>query len=504
MRRWWLTFSLLGLSLHCGFALDPSGRWLRLTILHTNDTHGHLLPFSYPEGIAPESPASQLAHKKNIGGVTRRAMLINELRRTLHGQTLVIDVGDYMDGTPFSLEFLGEADVACMNAIGYDFATLGNHEFSNRLPQIKKLLEIGRFTTLLANARLRNSAQPLCPPYVMIERFGLKIALFGLIVKDTQNYRGAREGVEILDPFETARRVVPQLRAQADLVILISHLGYEDDQRLAREVPGIDVIVGGHSHTRLEEPTFVEWGKKEAPNLGGTVIVQAHQWGGELGRLDLMFWHKPDTQRWELVAYKGQLIPITHAIPEDPDTRKVLDRYWKRIAKRYGRIVGIAEDDFVQRGDDYAHYHLVCDALRATLQSDFDVQNMHGVRIELAKGTISYYDLARMLPFGNTIVRFEIRGRDLKTLLDRHRPAVSGIRYRVEGGKLVEATLNGEPIQDDMLYKGTTNSYFADKVLKEMGVPYADTGRKRLDVVADYIRKAKRVAPAYDGRRSVR
>lgn len=504
MRNGWLTLSLLGLSLRLGFALDPSERWLRVTILHTNDTHGHLLPFSYPEGIASESPASQMSYKQNIGGIARRATLIKQLRQSLHGQTLVIDAGDYMDGTPFSLEFLGEADVACMNAVGYDFATLGNHEFSNRLTQIKKLLDMGQFTPVLANARLRQNGQPLCPPYVIVERFGLKIALFGLIVRDTQNYRGAREGVDILDPFETARQVVPQLRAQADLVILISHLGYEDDQRLAREVSGIDVIVGGHSHTRLVEPTFVEWGKKDAPNLGGTVIVQAHQWGGELGRLDLIFWRNPDTQRWELVAYKGQLIPITHAIPEDPDARKVLDRYWKRIAKRYGRIVGIAEADFVQRGDDYAHYHLVSDAIRAIFDSDFDVQNMHGVRIELAKGAISYYDLARMLPFGNTIVRFEIRGRDLKTLLERHRPAVSGIRYRVENGKLVEATLNGEPIQDDKLYKGTTNSYFADRVLKEMGIPYADTGRKRLDVVADYIRKAKRVAPTYDGRRIVR
>ena len=504
MRRWLLTLSLLGLSLHLSAALSPDGRWLRITILHTNDTHGHLLPFSYPEGIDPNSPSAALPSKRDIGGVARRATLIHTLRQSLHGQTLLIDAGDYMDGTPFSLEFKGEADVACMNALGYEFATLGNHEFSNTLPQIQKLLAMSHFTTVLANARLRATGQPLCPPYVIVERFGLKIALFGLVVRDTQNYRGARDGVDILDPFETARELVPQLRSQADLVILISHLGYEEDQRLARAVPGIDVIVGGHSHTRLERPTLIEWGKKDAPNLGATLIVQAHQWGGELGRLDLNFWRNPETNRWELVAYQGQLIPITAAIPEDPTTRKVLDRYWKRIARKYGQVVGTAQDDFVQRGDDYAHYNLVSDALRATFGVDFDVQNMFGVRIELAKGPITYYDLVRMLPFGNTVVRFEIRGRDLKALLERHRPAVSGIRYRVEGGRLVEATINGKPIQDEKLYKGTTNSYFADRALKEMGIPYTDTGRKRLDVVADYLRKLKRVAPVYDGRRVVR
>lgn len=504
MRKWLFSVSLLGLSLHLSFALDSSGRWLRLTILHTNDTHGHLLPFSYPQGIAPDSPAAQMPFKENIGGIARRATLIKNLRETLHGQTLVIDAGDYMDGTPFSLEFLGEADVACMDAVGYEFATLGNHEFSNSLPQIQKLLAMSRCTNVLANARLRANGQPLCQPYVVVERFGLKIALFGLIVRDTQNYRGAREGVEILDPFETARQLVPQLRSQADLVILISHLGYEDDQRLAREVPGIDVIVGGHSHTRLTAPTFIEWRQKDAPNLGGTLIVQAFQWGGELGRLDLTFWRNPDTNRWEMVAYRGQLIPITADIPEDPATRKVLDGYWKRIARRYGRVVGVATDDFVQRGNDYAHYNLVSDAIRETFGSEFDIQNMFGVRIELAKGAITYYDLARMLPFGNTIVRFEIRGRDLKALLQRHRPTVSGIRYRVENGRLVQATLNGEPIQDDKLYKGTTNSYFAGRVLTEMGISFVDTGRTRLDVVADYIRRHKRVSPVYDGRRVVR
>ena len=285
---------------------------------------------------------------------------------------------------------------------------------------------------------------------------------------------------------------------------LAAHALEDLDPAFAREVRPGDVIVGGHSHTRLTEPTFIEWGKKDAPNLGGTLIVQAFQWGGELGRLDLIFWRNPDTNRWEMLAYKGQLLPITADIPEDPSTRKVLDSYWKRIAKRYGRIVGVATDDFVQRGDDYAHYNLVSDAIRETFGSEFDLQNMYGVRIELSKGAISYYDLARMLPFGNTIVRFEIRGRDLKAILERHRPAVSGIRYRVENGRLVEATLNGEPIQDDKIYKGTTNSYFAGRVLTEMGIPFVDTGRKRLDVVADYIRRHRRVSPVYDGRRVVR
>ena len=505
MRRLWFTLSLLGVVLHLGYSADPSGRWFRLTILHTNDTHGHLLPFSYPEGIAPDSQEAALPHKANIGGVARRATLIRRLREALQPYpALVIDAGDYMDGTPFSLEFQGEADVACMNACGYDFATLGNHEFSNPLDIVLRLVNMGKFQTVCANLRYRDSGEPLVPPYVITQVGELRVALFGLVLQDTQNYRGARERVEVLNPFEVARTLVPQLRQQADVVILISHLGFSDDERLAREVPGIDVIVGGHSHTRLAEPRFVEWAQKAPVNLGGTVIVQAHQWGGELGRLDLLFWRNADTNRLEIVGYKAQLIPITADLPEDPATKRVLERYWKRIADKYGRIVGTATDDFVRRGDDYAHYYLVGDAVRASLGAEFDLQNMFGIRIELARGPISYFDLARMMPFGNTVVRFEITGRDLKRLLAEQRPTVSGIRYRVENRRLIEATINGQPIEDDKVYKGTTNSYFADRYLKPLGVPYADTGKKLLDVVADYIRRQRKVSPVYDGRRVVR
>ncbi|MCS7065494.1 MAG: 5'-nucleotidase C-terminal domain-containing protein, partial [Fimbriimonadales bacterium] len=150
-------------------------------------------------------------------------------------------------------------------------------------------------------------------------------------------------------------------------------------------------------------------------------------------------------------------------------------------------------------------YFLVSDAIRAMMGSDFDIQNLYGVRTQLAKGPITYYDLARMLPFGNTVVRFEITGRALKQILEQRRPTCSAnLRYRIENGRLVEATLNGEPIRDDALYRGTTNSYFADRYLKPLNIPLVDTGRTSLDVLAEYIQRQKQVAPVFDGRRVVR
>lgn len=499
---WFLAF--FGFLLQVGISVDNDQRWARVVILHTNDTHGNLLPFSYPENISLDTQEAKLAFKSDIGGVARRATLLQQLRQELPGQTLTVDCGDFMDGTPFSLRYKGSADVAVMNACGYEYATLGNHEFNNTLTQVKKLIKEAKFTFVGANVVDRKTGKPLCTPYAIAERDGVKIAFFGLVTTDTRTYPAAEEGVDIPDAVEAARQIVPELRKQADLVVLLSHLGIQEEESLARRVPGIDVIVGGHSHTRLTEARFIDWNLKDAPNLGGTLLVQAHQWGGELGRLDLLIGRDPETQKWRLMAYKYQLLPITDEIPEDPKTAKVVERYWKPIAKQYGEVVARATDDFVQRGDDLAHYYLVGDCVRAEMGSQLDFQNVSGIRIQLARGAITRYDLAKMMPFGNTVVKFEIKGRELKEILQRRRPTVSGIRYRVENGQLTEATVDGKSIDDDAVYTGTTNSYFAKMYLKPLNVDYVDTGEDMLEVVARHLRKVREVSPAFDGRRVIK
>lgn len=498
----WL-IAFFGLLLQVGITVDSEQRWARVVILHTNDTHGNLLPFSYPENISPDTQEAGLPVKHDIGGAARRATLLQQLRKELPGQTLTVDCGDFMDGTPFSLHYKGSADVAVMNACGYEYATLGNHEFNNTLTQVKKLIKEAKFTFVGANIVERKTGKPLCPPYAIVERDGIKIALFGLVTTDTRTYPAAEEGVDLPDAVESARQIVPELRKQADLVVLLSHLGIQEEESLARRVPGIDVIVGGHSHTRLTEARLIDWNLKDAPNMGGTLLVQAHQWGGELGRLDLLIGRDPETQKWRLIAYKYQLIPITNQITEDPKTANIVKRYWKPIAKRYGEVVARARNDFVQRGDDLTHYYLVGDSVRAEMGSQFDLQNLSGIRIQLARGTITRYDLAKMMPFGNTVTKFDIKGRDLKEILQRRRPTVSGIRYKIENGRLTEATINGQPIDDDKTYSGTTNSYFARMYLKPMNIGYVDTGIDLLEVVARHLRKVKEVSPSFDGRRVI-
>jgi len=472
-----------------------------LTILHTNDTHGHLLPFSYPTlSAGAEAPDV----RSDIGGIARRATLAREIREDLRKrgtEVWLVDAGDICDGTPFSTEYRGEADVAAMSAAGYDYAVLGNHEFNNTLARLKKLIQAAEYTVLCANATERSTGRPLAEPYV-IEKVGpVRVALIGLVTREAAGYPAAKEGIEVIDEIEAARKLVEDARRRADIVVVLSHIGREQDERLASEVPGVDVIVGAHSHSRLPSGEVV-WRSEDliADDQNGTVIVQAHQWGGELGRLDLLF-SKGQGGTWRVDRYRARLIPVTADIRPDSVVEAVVRKYWDPIAARYGEVIGRASADFCGRGDDRAEYNLVADAVRETFGTQFELENLGGVRSPLIKGEITLADLVTLEPFGNTVVTFQIAGRDLKRLLLRHAPAVSGIRYRIEYGELVEATVAGEPIAEDAIYTGATNSYFAGFALKE--VPVADTGRSRLQVLTDYIRSKQVVRPAYDGRRVV-
>lgn len=482
---------------------DAPPRYWKLTILHTNDTHGNLFPFNYADPPDPNSQQADLPLRRNIGGIARRATLVKQLRSGF-GTTWVVDVGDFMDGTAFSVEYRGEADVAAMNALGYTIGTHGNHEFNNTRAQWQKLVQMAQYQVVCANVVDATTKQPLMRPYEILDVEGARIAVFGLVTESTRGYPATREGVEILDATATARELVPKLHQQADIVILLSHLGVEVDKRLAREVPGIDVIVGGHSHTRLAKPLFVPRGDlNSAFRKNGTVIVQAFQWGGELGRLEVILRRDVRSGRWTFMSYRGDLVLVGPDIPEDRTVKTVVERYWRPIRRYYGVVVGEAEDDFTHRGTDDAEYNLVADALREMLGTEADLENMGGVRAPILRGAITRYDLAKALPFGNTMVKFRATGAQLRELLRRTRPAVSGLRYRYQGGQLADVTINGQPLQDDRQYLLSTNSYFAQRYLQPMGIAYEDTGKKRLDLVSEYILKHKRIRPSYDGRRVV-
>jgi 5'-nucleotidase/UDP-sugar diphosphatase len=496
----WLALCLLGLMVLPALG---AAQQVSLTIFHTNDTHGHLLPFSCP-ATDEGSECAGLKERSNIGGIARRAALVKSLRVELERRGAAVwfvDAGDFTDGTSFSTEYHGEADVEAMNAAGYTFGTIGNHELNVPLATLKKLISLAKFPFLCANLTENATGKPLVPPSAIKQLGQLKVGVFGLTTPSASSYPAAKDQLTIANEIETARRMAETLRREADIVILISHAGEGVDEQIAEKVPDIDVIIGGHSHTRLPIGWFFPRSDTLEPrSVNGTIIVQACPWGGELGRLDLLF-DKDERGVWRVVRYRERLIPVTKDIAEDEAVAAVVARYWKPISARYGEIIGQASADFVERGEDLAQYNLVADAVRETYGTEIGLENMGGVRAPLVKGNITLEDLTQMDPFPNTVVTFKITGRQLKDILSKNKPAVSGIHYRFEGGQLSDVTVGGKPVSDAQVYTGVSNSYMAGTALK--GIEVTDTKKVRLEVLVEYIRKKGTVRPAYDGRRII-
>lgn len=252
--------------------ISISGQEYQVTILHTNDTHSQIDPF-------------QDKKLGNIGGVLRRNEII-EQERLKDSNLLLLDAGDFFQGTPYFNIFKGEAEITLMNMMGYNVATLGNHEFDNGIKAMWEQLRKANFQIVCANYKFKfKPLRFLIKPYIILERNGAKIGIFGLS-PDLRGLASPEVANNIIfnDPIETAKIMVAKLQeANCDLIICLSHLGFQPekptqvicDALLAEQVGGIDLIIGGHTHTSLSEPQVIN----------GVRIVQAKNKGAYLGKI---------------------------------------------------------------------------------------------------------------------------------------------------------------------------------------------------------------------------
>ncbi|XZF14015.1 bifunctional metallophosphatase/5'-nucleotidase [Chitinophagaceae bacterium MMS25-I14] len=257
----------------------------KITILHTNDTHSRMEPFPAEGG-----------KYDGQGGVVSRAALIHQIRQE-EEHVLLLDAGDIFQGTPYFNLYKGEPEIKAMSMMGYDAVTMGNHDFDAGVEGFAKQLPHADFPVLIANYDFTDT--PLdgkTRPYMTIKKGGIKIGVFGLGIQLKGLVPDEAYGkTKYIEPIQVARSVSEQLRKKekCDMVICLSHLGYEydynkvSDKILARETEHIDLIIGGHTHTFLEEPTVMR-NKK-----GREIVINQVGWAGlRLGRLDYAFDHK--------------------------------------------------------------------------------------------------------------------------------------------------------------------------------------------------------------------
>ena len=253
-----------------------------LVILHTNDVHSQMDP-------------QESGSKAGLGGAERRAAYIAEVRKAHSGKVIVLDAGDYNQGTPYFNLFGGKLEVALMNAMGYDAAALGNHEFDNGQEDLAKRLKKAKYTTVCANYSFaKTPLKRLVKPYTIIKRNGYKIGIIGVTVSlQGVVFAAAIKNLDFQNPVPVVNELAAFLKEKkkCDLVICLSHLGYDggssvrpSDVYLAEHSRNVDLIIGGHSHTLLLSPDIRK-------NLDGkeVPVVQADSRGAYVGRLDLFF-----------------------------------------------------------------------------------------------------------------------------------------------------------------------------------------------------------------------
>ncbi|MCE1246134.1 MAG: 5'-nucleotidase C-terminal domain-containing protein [Firmicutes bacterium] len=473
----------------------------KLVILHTNDFHGNLKPLK-DKKLDPEG---------EVGGSAYIAPMIAKVRAENKGNVLLLDAGDIAQGTPVSNYFKGVPVVEVMNYLKYDAMTIGNHEFDWRLPALQAMAKTAKFPILCANIVYEKTPAKAIfdlKPYMIKKVGGLKVGIIGLTTPETPKVTKVEnvKGVKFLDPVATANKYIPQMKKEgADIIVALTHLGVDDDKVLAEKAKGIDIIVGGHSHTELMTPVKV----------GNTVILQTKSYGRFLGKMELTYDKK--AKKIVTITEQNELIPTLHKdITPDPAVVAIIEKYNKQIAPVMEKEVGEAKIDLVRTtGKDHADSvmaDLICDSMKANTNADVCIYNPGGVRSDIVKGIIKMEDIFKVLPFDNWLVTFNLTGADILKVLEHgakgHGSAqVAGMTFTIdyskpEGSRVSEVMVAGKPLDPaatyrvatiDFLYTGGDGFDFK----KATDVKYGDFAR---DVLAEYVKEHSPISKEADKR----
>lgn len=438
-------------------AADTTSGEKKITILHTNDSHGRVEEAEF-DGM----------------GFAKISTLVKQYE-TENPNTLLLDAGDTFHGTTFATLEKGESVAEVLNAVGYDGMAAGNHDFNFGFEQLLELDKIVDFPVLSANVRKQDGSL-LLKPYEIKEVDGIKLGIFGLSTPETHYKTHPKnvEGLTFTDPVTEAKAMVEELQKQeVDAIIAVSHLGIDESStdtsiKVAKGAPGIDLIVDGHSHS-----TLVEGLKGE----NDTLIVSAGEYTKNLGVVELTFNNE------ELVSKTAKLITKEEAteIKPDPAIEEVIKEIKVGQEVILSEVIGKTnvelngERESVRVGATNLG-KLITDAMIDMTSADIAITNGGGIRASIAKGEITKGDVITVLPFGNYIVTKNLTGEQIKAGLENGVsaypeskgafPHVSGLSFEIDadkepGNRVHSMKVNGKPINMEKQYLVATNDFMA-------------------------------------------
>jgi 5'-nucleotidase/UDP-sugar diphosphatase len=491
-----------------------------LTILHTNDHHGRFWKNSDGEY-----------------GLAARKTLIDRIRGEVAragGHTLLLDGGDVNTGVPESDLQDAVPDFKGMDLIRYDAMAVGNHEFDKPLAVLKAQRAMVRFPMLAAN--IYEGGKRMFEPYKVFNIDGLRVGVMGLTTEDTRKMVSPEniKGIEFRNVIAEASQVVPELRRKADIVIAATHMGHyengnhgtqsEGDVEMARAVKGIDLVVGGHTQNpvcmkaeNIVDKAYVPGADCKPDRQNGAWIVQAHEWGKYVGRADFEY----RNGEFKLAKYtlipvnlmqtvkaadgKTSKVPYTELIAEDTGMLAMLQPYQdfgqQKLLVEIGSTDAKLEGDrAVVRSKPASMAVLIGQAMMDRTRADFAVVNAGGVRDSFAPGKLTYKDVLKVQPFGNTTVTVDLTGKEVMDYLNAVAKMsvgsgafaqFAGIQLVITGGIVTSAAIKGAPLDNAKTYRMVVNKFSAeggDGYPKLTGHrSFVDTGYVDADVLRAYV-----------------
>ena len=491
-----------------------------LTVLHTNDFHARFEPISrFDSGCSAEDNDEG----KCFGGSARLVTAV-EAAKARTNNYILVDGGDQFQGTLFYTYYKGKAAAEMMNKMGYDAMTVGNHEFDDGPEVLKGFVDTVDFPVLMSNADI--SGEPLLAgaiqKSVIIERGGERLGLIGLTPQDTDELASPGPNVIFTDPAEAVAAQVERMEANGiNKIIVLSHSGMPVDMAVAKAVPGIDIIVGGHDNTYLSNVS--DRAKGPYPTMvGTTAIVQAYAYGKFLGELNVTF-----DDNGVITEAVGEPIVMDAAVTEDADTKArvadlalPLDEIRNKVVAEAAAV--IEGDRSVCRAVECPMGNLVADAMLARV-ADQGIQvaiaNGGGLRASIDAGPITMGEVLTVLPFQNTLSTFQVTGQTLIDALENgvsqveegagRFPQVAGMSFAFDasaepGSRVSDVMVGGDPIDPAKVYGVVSNNFVRNggdgfAMFRDAMNAY-DFGPDLADVTAEYLAENAPYAPYTDGR----
>lgn len=519
------------------WAAPLAARDFTLTILHTNDVHARI---DQVTASGSSCSADNAARQRCFGGYARLSTQLAALRAS-RPNAITLDAGDVFQGTLFYTLAKSDAVKPFLGALGYDAMTLGNHEFDDGPAELARFLE--GLTVPVVAANVDASREPLLrgrwQAHRIIEIGGERIGIVGLTTPETTITSSPGETIGFGAPIEALRREVSALQAAGvNKIVALTHLGATVDADLARQVDGVDIYVGGHSHTLLHNgedprrqgpyPLVVR-----TPSGAPALIVQAYYGGLFLGDLQVTFDGAGVVTRWE-----GDTIPMDARIARDPGIQAMVDRMAAPLAELRARQVGVATATLDGssarcRFAECTLGNLIGDAMLAAAsgtQARIAIQNGGGIRTSIPAGPITLGQVLEVLPFSNTLATLRLTGADIVAALEHgvsraddarnegtgRFPQVAGLRFGFDPSKPVGSRIRAvevrtaaggfAPIDPNAIYPVATNDFLRKggdgyAMFRDKAIDAYDAGPNLEDVLTAHIQAlGGTVTPTLEGR----